>query len=149
LGDQTLADVALTTDERSEGSNTSDNPALRDMIAACVSRRSVLDNGVAAGAVAFLGGAVGTLGSTPVAAQAMRGPGLNFSAVATSQADTFVVPPGYTAEVLIPWGTPLMSNGPAWKKDASNTSAEQEQQIGMHHDGMHYFPLLPTGVCSS
>ena len=32
------------------------------------------------------------------------------------------------------------SRGPAWRKDASNTAAEQAQQIGMHHDGMHFFP---------
>ncbi|MFD0856897.1 PhoX family protein, partial [Actinomadura adrarensis] len=65
---------------------------------------------------------------------------LGFKAVPTSQADKVVVPEGYVAEVLIPWGTPLNSRGPKWKKDASNTAAEQEQQIGMHHDGMHFFP---------
>ena len=48
---------------------------------------------------------------------------------------------GYVAEVLIPWGQPLLSGGPAWRKDASNTAAEQAQQIGMHHDGMHFYPL--------
>src|SRR5690606_39465154 len=31
--------------------------------------------------------------------------------------------------------------GPKWRKDASDTAAEQAQQIGMHHDGMHFFPL--------
>ena len=40
-----------------------------------------------------------------------------------------------------PWGTPLLSTGPAWKKDGSNTAAEQAQQVGAHHDGMHFFPL--------
>jgi secreted PhoX family phosphatase len=43
--------------------------------------------------------------------------------------------------VLIPWGTPRSSGGPAWKSDGSNTAADQAQQVGMHHDGMHYFPL--------
>jgi secreted PhoX family phosphatase len=43
--------------------------------------------------------------------------------------------------VLIPWGTPISSDGPEWRKDASNSAAEQEQQIGMNHDGMHFFPL--------
>ena len=46
---------------------------------------------------------------------------------------------GYVAEVLIPWGTPILSTGPAWRKDASNTAAEQAEQVGMHHDGMHFF----------
>jgi secreted PhoX family phosphatase len=51
------------------------------------------------------------------------------------------VPDGYTAQVLIPWGTPLSPRGPAWRKDASNSAADQAQQVGMHHDGMHFFPL--------
>ena len=146
-----VADAPMT-DERPEGSNTSGNPALREMIAANLSRRSVLDAGLAAGALAFLG--IGVR-STGAAAQeidrekaAVFGPidpTIGFTAVPTSDADTFVVPSGYTAEILIPWGQPLFSNGPAWKKDASNTAAEQEQQIGMHHDGMHYFPLLSEG----
>jgi len=55
---------------------------------------------------------------------------------------------GYTAQVLIPWGTPLLSSGPAWKNDASNTAAEQAQQIGMHHDGMHFFPSAPGAARS-
>ena len=55
--------------------------------------------------------------------------------------DKVVVPKGYTAQVLVAWGDPV-SNGPAFKQDASNTSADQEQQWGMHNDGMVYFPLL-------
>ncbi len=42
--------------------------------------------------------------------------------------------------MLIPWGTPLVP-GIEWKPDASNTAAEQAQQVGFNHDGMHYFPL--------
>jgi len=127
------------TNEQAEGSNTSNNPALRDILHTSVSRRTLLDKGAMAGALAFLGGAANMLDAKP--ASASWGPYLGFKAVPTSAADTFVVADGYTAEVFIPWGTPLMSNGPAWKKDASNTAAEQEQQVGMHHDGMHYFPL--------
>ena len=42
--------------------------------------------------------------------------------------------------VLIAWGDPV-SNGPAFKQDASNTAAEQAQQWGMHNDGIVYFPI--------
>jgi uncharacterized protein len=139
-------------DESAEGSNTSDNQSLRDVIA--LSRRSVLENGLGAAAVAFLGAGVKTAAAQDKpelemeldsAAAYARDPTLGFTAVPTSDADTLVVPPGYTAEVLIPWGQPLYSTGPAWKKDASNTAAEQEQQIGFNHDGMHYFPILGKG----
>jgi secreted PhoX family phosphatase len=30
---------------------------------------------------------------------------------------------------------------PAWRADAGNSAAEQAQQLGMHHDAVHYVPL--------
>ena len=30
---------------------------------------------------------------------------------------------------------------PAFRDDAGNSAAEQALQMGMHHDGIHYFPL--------
>ena len=57
-----------------------------------------------------------------------------------STADTVVVPPGYTARVLIAWGDPV-SDGPAFAQDASNSAADQAQQWGMHNDGIVYFPI--------
>jgi len=130
----------IIADERAEGSNTSANRTMQEVIA--LSRRSLLQNSLGAGAVAFMGGTATMLETAPVMAQVASTAALGFTAVPVSDADTVVVPAGYTAEVLIPWGTPILSTGPAWKKDASNTAAEQAQQIGMNHDGMHYFPLM-------
>ncbi|HZB32024.1 MAG TPA: PhoX family phosphatase [Streptosporangiaceae bacterium] len=117
-------------------------------MAARLSRRAVLRTGSVMAAAGFLAGADPLGGTRPAdAAVAASGrarssrPLLGFTPVAPSSADAFTVPPGYVAEVFIPWGTPLRSGGPAWRKDASNTAAEQAQQIGMHHDGMHFFPL--------
>jgi secreted PhoX family phosphatase len=144
----TLVVDDVLNDEQPESSNPSQNPALSDILATQTSRRDLLQGSV--GAVAFLSGAA-ALDAKPAAAAAVydnavaaapRTSGLGFTAVPTSSADTLVVPSGYTADVLIPWGQPIFSNGPAWKKDASNTAAEQEQQIGFNHDGMHYFPLM-------
>jgi secreted PhoX family phosphatase len=42
--------------------------------------------------------------------------------------------------VLYAWGDPV-SDGPAWLPDASQGWQEQEQQAGMHHDGIAYFPI--------
>jgi len=126
-------------------SNSSGNTPFRAVASARVSRREVISGGVAAAATGFLGVAVGQSGATavaaPVASQGRPRPLLGFTPVATSAADALSVPAGYVAQVLIPWGTPIRSGGPAWRKDASNTAAEQAQQIGMHHDGMHYFPF--------
>jgi secreted PhoX family phosphatase len=128
-------------------SNPSGNRPFADIVAARLSRRDVIRGGTVAAAAGFLGVVGGALGDTAPAAAATGSHGrpprrlLGFTPVPTSTADALTVPDGYVAEVLIPWGTPIRSNGPAWKKDGSNTAAEQAQQIGMHHDGMHFFPL--------
>lgn len=72
---------------------------------------------------------------------------LGFTSVPPSSADTLTVPPGYIAQVLYRWGDPTGLGGlaPAFMPDASNTAAEQALQAGMHHDGMHFFPLRPDG----
>jgi uncharacterized protein len=139
--------LVLDPDDRS--SNTSGNRPFREVLAARMSRREVIRAGTVVAAAGFLTLADGTLGEAPPArAAAGQQPLLGFAPVPTSSADAFTVPDGYTAEVLIPWGTPLRSDGPAWRKDASNTAAEQAQQVGMHHDGMHYFPLGPGSAGS-
>lgn len=140
-------DRSPVADPDDVASNPSTHPTLGDVVA---SRRAVL-RGSTVAAAGFLAG-TGVLAAAGQAAAAPShdghghgGPGgprqlLGFTAVPTSSSDTFVVPPGYTADVLIPWGTPLRASGPAWRKDASNSAADQTVQVGMNHDGMHFFP---------
>ena len=77
------------------------------------------------------------------AASTAAGPKLGFKPIPASTADTVVVPEGYVAEAIAPWGDPVGIAGamPAFKPDASNTAAEQALQLGMHHDGLHFYPL--------
>jgi secreted PhoX family phosphatase len=96
----------------------------------------------------WLQGSAGVAVSTwlaPLAAQAAAAarPVLGFAAVDFSATAPLVVPTGYTARVLYRWGdaTGLAQGQPAFKPDASNSAAEQALQAGMHHDGMHYFPI--------
>jgi secreted PhoX family phosphatase len=122
--------------------NPSDNEHFSDVLDAAVSRRSVLGGSAGLAALGLMGGAVAT--AVTACAPDPGGPPaatlLGFDAIPTSNADTVVVPDGYTAEVLIAWGDPV-SNGPAFAQDASNTAAEQAQQWGMHNDGIIYFPI--------
>ena len=136
-------------------SNISNNQTFEQVLQARVSRRSVLGGGVTAAAAvsASLGGVGALLNAVPAEASGGRGkPRLGFEGIPPAawtgtapvgggEFDKVVVPKGYTAQVLIAWGDPV-SNGPVFKQDASNTSADQEQQWGMHNDGMVYFPLL-------
>jgi len=119
------------------GVNRSGNAVFTDVVATRLSRRDVLAGG--------LGAAVALAFGRPELA---RGQNLvGFTAVPVSAEDRVVVPAGYSAEVLYSWGDPI-SDGPAFRTDAGNTAADQERQAGMHHDGIHFFPL-PAGSQSS
>jgi hypothetical protein len=131
------------------GSNPTNNVHLDDLIASRINRRQLLGGGLATAAVGFFGRGLidaapaGAAGSGPKAPPGAGRPRtrLGFTAVPTSTDDLVVVPEGYIAEVLVPWGTPLFANSPAWAPDASNTAADQARQVGFNHDGMHFFPI--------
>jgi secreted PhoX family phosphatase len=100
-------------------------------------RRLALKSAVAA--VAAMMGPVGYAGTSR--------PPLGFTAVPGSLRDAVVVPPEYEFQVLYRWGDPtgIGSSLPAFRPDASNTAEDQALQAGMHHDGMHFFPLGSDG----
>jgi len=127
-------------DERPEGSNPTSNPALADMIAKRMDRRSMLQGAAAITATQFLAGSLFSRGAS-ASPWALGGPLLGFSEIPPSAADTIVVPPGYAWDVILPWGTPLFPGAPAFQENASNSSADQELQVGFNHDGLHYFPI--------
>jgi secreted PhoX family phosphatase len=60
--------------------------------------------------------------------------------IVTPVADRVNVPGGYNVEVLASWGDPITRGAPGWAPNVSQDAAAQEQQFGMHNDGMHYFP---------
>ncbi|GAA0964530.1 PhoX family phosphatase [Actinocorallia libanotica] len=135
--------VNVGVDPDDIASNPSANRHIQDVL----SRRAIIKGGTVAAAAGFL--TTGPAASAVAAEPRGRKPGrpdhgkglLGFKAVPAGTADAVVVPEGYSAQVLIPWGTPLNSHGPRWKKDASNSAADQARQIGSNHDGMHLFPL--------
>lgn len=120
-------------------SNPSGNETFEQVVSIRLSRRGFLGGSLAVGAAAALGGIGSLLHAVPAEAR-HRGSLLGFQGIPVSEADAVVVPPGYTARLLISWGDPL-SIGPAFKQDASNTAAEQTMQWGMHNDGVVYFPI--------
>lgn len=69
-------------------------------------------------------------------------PGFQAVPVATlGKEDQVVAPEGYTVQVLMPEGSPLTHDAPAYIPGDYNTGADCEKQAGAHHDGMHFFPL--------
>ncbi|MBL8351797.1 MAG: PhoX family phosphatase [Burkholderiaceae bacterium] len=108
-------------------------------------RRQWLQGGLGAALAAAFAPMAAALAGCATAAGG--GPKLGFAPVPPSTADTVAVPEGYVADVLAPWGDPVGIAGamPAFKPDASNSAAEQALQMGMHHDGIHFYPLGDDG----
>jgi secreted PhoX family phosphatase len=137
--------------------NNSKNTPFNEVMDNHLSRRNFVKRGLGLSAMTAFGGfglsACGsdndTAAQTPTTPSAATAPVapiqssavLGFESIAGSKTDAVVVPAGYSAYVLAPWGTPLNSKAAAWKADGSNTAIDQANSVGMHHDGMHFFPL--------
>ena len=132
-------------------SNPSRNLSLTDVVERAIvaqpNRRRLLLGGLGVATLPFLSGlaACGGNDDDEPAAAAPAEQMMAFAAVPTSSADSVVVPAGYVATAFLPWGEPINTLAPAWKPDATNSAAEQEQQVGDNHDGMWFFPLNGAG----
>jgi secreted PhoX family phosphatase len=133
--------------------NPSGNESIRDVLDRIdESRRHFVKTAVSSTALAAIGGVTaGSLVETVEAAPIPAGggfAGIGFESIPPSLApvaDRITVPPGYKVEVLAAWGDPITPLGANWLDDASQDAAAQEQQYGMHNDGMHYFPFPTAG----
>ena len=121
-----------------EDSNRSSNPSIHEI--SSPSRRTLLQGGLGAAVSQLLAPIAGASALAGCASMG-GGPLLGFKSVPISTADSITVPEGYTAQVIAPWGDPVGLSGEnhAFKEDASNSAAQQETQLGMHHDGIHYY----------
>ncbi len=117
--------------------NASDNPNFYEVMEAHVKRRGFLMGGLAAISTGIFGSAL--TGRAALAQSTAASGLLGFAPVPVSMNDEVVVPEGYSVQVLGAWGEPITGDMPAFT--GANTGAEQGMQIGMHHDGMHFFPI--------
>ena len=122
--------------ETMESSNTSANPNIHQV--SDPARRVWVQGGLTALAASVFGPLL-----PGCAALSGGGPLLGFKAIPPTNGDTLVVPEGYVATAFAQWGEPVgvPANSPAWRVDGSNSAADQAVQMGMHHDGIEYFPL--------
>jgi secreted PhoX family phosphatase len=136
-------------DHDDEMSNHSSNTHFNEIVDRRYGRREMLKGslGLAMTSLFAAPAALATTGA-PGGAGPAFGPGgkggrveLGFTPIPTNRLDTVTVPPGYRAQTFLPWGTPITGSYPAYRDGGLNTGAEQAQQMGMHHDGMHYFPF--------
>jgi hypothetical protein len=128
-----------------EDSNRSANPSIHEV--SLPARRTVLRGGAAASLAALLAPLAGCAGldlGSPLPA----GPKLGFKGIPVGMGDALVVPEGYVASVIAAWGEPVGVPGrmPAFRFDGSNSADDQAVQMGMHHDGIVFYPLNAQGT---
>ena len=123
--------------DQMESSNDSANPSIHEV--SDPSRRVFVQGGMAALATGVLAPWLNGCAAGASATESL----FSFKGIPAATGDALVVSEGYIAEVIAPWGEPvgIAGNMPAFKADASNSAAEQAVQVGMHHDGIHYYPL--------
>lgn len=144
--------------------NDSENEPFSTVLERRVSRRNIMRGGLGAAAATMFAG-FGASGcsddnniDTDDSGNDSAGGGMNpdtgmddddlsaamalaFRAVAGQNGDRVSVPDGYSAQVLIPWGTPINASAPEFSADLVYTPEIQANTVGMNHDGMHNFAL--------
>jgi len=148
-------------DHDNDISNHSGNRPFQDVLQARATRRGVVSGSLAAAAGGFFaangalarpdrddlppfarygrgrrGGQQALIGFNPIPATEGSGSDPNISS-------------DYEMQVIIPWGDPLEPGGPVWSEPRGDETeeewlaraADQTRQLGIGHDGMHFFPI--------
>ncbi|MEO0365192.1 MAG: PhoX family phosphatase [Pseudomonadota bacterium] len=128
--------------------NPTHSRPFRDVVEAHLSRRGVLQGSLAVAATSFFAPSITYAGDGSV--QPSDNELMGFTPLATEDAaavggQTVAISPDYEYDVLIPWGTPIegvFSKIRPYEGDPNTrpSSAEQEQMIGIGHDGMWFYP---------
>ena len=130
-----------------EDSNDSGNPTIGSVVRTRLRRRQFLQASAGAATVAGLAplllAGCGDDGANRPRSGRIGESALGFEAVPKSIADRLVVPPGYTARVLIAVGDPLFEGVAAYRDDGDNP--DYAGRCGEWHDGMEYFGLSADG----
>lgn len=119
--------------------NHSGNVPFAKVLEVNLSRRNLLKGGLASAATTFFA-------TSSVAASARSGGakvGFTPVSVAEGTGPWPSISPEYQWDVVIPWGEPLEPGGPEFNYPP--TATDQAKQIGIGHDGMHYFPVKDPG----
>ena len=124
-----------------EMTNLSSSPAFSAVLDQAMSRRKVLTGGLAVASAGFLGG-ISVSSATTFGWKRKQRALIGFSPVAEKdgKGKTPAISSDYEFQTLIPWGEALQPSGPGFNYPP--LAQEQAQQIGIGHDGMHFFPVV-------
>ena len=129
-----------TMSEFSDDGIANPNPrnAFEDVVARRYGRRAVLGGSLATAATFLAAGPAGALPRSSPSRPRHRQALMDFESIPLHFGDRPAISPDYEFSTLIPWGTPINSSGPAFSWPVTS-SADQEAQIGIGHDGMWFF----------
>ncbi len=102
------------------------------LINKAISRRNLIKVGGAAGAATFLGGTSGLAMAVSQATTLM-----GFENIPTSTSDDVKLPTGYTYDILMSWGDPVLTGAPKFARN--NSADDQAGQFGDNTDGMELY----------
>ncbi|MFD9717757.1 PhoX family protein [Streptomyces sp. NPDC059076] len=135
--------------------NTSDNEYAGDIIARALSRRSmvraaaVVTVASAAATAPVLGTGTGQAVAAPLDHRGQRpggvrgadgARGLRFAPVAPNKKDAVTVPSGYSQNIVIRWGEPILRGAPTFRAERQTAKA-QAGQFGYNNDFLSLLPL--------
>ena len=135
----------MSTTSHSSVGDLDDSPSFERIMDTRFGRRTAIK-----AALAGAGGAVAaTAVTTNVAAAAgPYAPGeLTYDAVAPNGTDAVTLAAGFTYDVVLSWGDPVVPGAPAFNL-MNQTQAAQEMQAGFNHDYVAFMPL-PLGSTNS
>ncbi len=130
--------------------NASDNESILDVIGRIdTSRRRFIQGAAGSTALAAAGGLtlsgfMGTVQAAPIKGASGLSAPIGFKPVPPDLfpgTDRVTVPAGYTAQLFVAWGDPIMPGGVPFSGTASETAAQQRLAYGHHTDGMNFFPF--------
>ena len=107
-----------------------------------VARRSVLRGGVGLAAIGIFGKPLVVRAQDDGDPNEDTTPLIDFEAITVAQASSQLSWPlisdDYEFDLILPWGEPILPDGPEFAHPPS--AEDQEQQLGIGHDGMWFFP---------
>jgi len=132
----TSPELGFANDHDNQIDNKSGNTPFSDYFKTGLKRRSLLKGGAMTAITGFV---AGMPAPKTAFANTSEGSLSSFSPVSLAEGNgpTPVISSDYQFDVLIPWGEPLEPFGPEFNYPPS--AEDQAKQIGIGHDGMHFF----------
>ncbi len=139
--------------EDDQTTNRSDNRPFAEVLDARLDRRKAIAGGLAAMAATFVAPSIVSAQTAESASlseeeaaelhrrRRRRGKLIDFEPIPVAEGGGPVpnISSDYEYQVIIPWGEPILHPYPE-HVNGSKSAYDQERQIGIGHDGMHFFP---------